>query len=480
MKKPLGCLSTGGIIAGLLTLLLVAGVVLVWGGRLFSPGPLNAQVGGSLGGVQSHAATGGDCAACHTAPWTSTTMSDRCLACHTDVTGQLADAASLHGALKVGADHLPCYSCHPEHKGAAALLTVVDSATFPHDATGYSLKGHRQTSGGAAFTCADCHGSSLANFDVGTCTTCHTGLDAGFMQDHLTAFAAGCLACHDGLDTYGPTFDHNRVAFALAGGHAPLACASCHTGAGTIAELQATPQDCFSCHQKDDAHGGQFGQDCGACHTPADWKQATFDHAKTAFPLVGAHVQVACAQCHVNNVFKGTPTQCVACHAKDDAHNGQFGQDCGACHTADSWQQATFDHSKTAFPLTGAHVQVACAQCHVNNTFQGTPTQCSACHDDPAYHAGLFGTDCASCHTTAAWSPAQFNQSHPFPIDHGTRAAANTCQTCHPDTLQTYTCYGGCHVHQEAEIVARHAREGINNVDNCARCHAGGRGEGGD
>jgi hypothetical protein len=546
MNKPLGCLTAGGLIAGILTVLVVAGILLLWGGRLFSPGSLNAQAGdASVGGVQSHAGIGGRCAACHAAPWGSETMSDRCLACHTDVSPQLQDASSLHGALQVGTDHLSCNDCHPEHRGATAQLTLIDEQAFPHDATGYSLRGHQKRADGAAFTCADCHGAGLAEFDLLTCTTCHTGLDAVFMQDHLAAFGSDCLACHDGLDTYGPSFDHNRVAFALVGKHSALPCADCHTGAATIAELQATPQDCYACHQKDDAHDGQLGQNCAACHTPAGWQEATFDHAKTAFPLTGKHADVACAQCHADNVFQGTPTDCYACHQKDDAHDGQFGTDCAQCHTPADWQKATFDHSQTAFPLvgkhadvacaqchvdnvfqgtpqdcyachqkddahdgqfgtdcarchtpadwqqvtfdhaetafplTGAHLQVACTQCHVNNVFQGTPTDCSACHADPAYHAGLFGTDCASCHTTTAWSPAQFDGPHTFPINHGERGNSS-CQTCHPDRLQAYTCYG-CHEHQQASIVARHREEGITNIQDCVRCHPTGREEeGGD
>jgi hypothetical protein len=480
MKKPLGCLSPGGLIAGLLTVGVVLGAMLLWGGQLFSPGALNAQAGTApLGGVQSHAEISGRCAACHTAPWSSATMSDRCLACHGDVSLQLQDPSSLHGALKVSSDHLACYDCHPEHRGATAQLTFVDPNTFPHDATGYSLQGHKKTASGAAFTCADCHGESLAHFDVAVCASCHRELNAAFMQDHVAAFSLGCLACHDGVDTYGPRFDHNLVAFPLKGKHALLLCANCHTGARSITELQATPQDCYACHQKDDAHDGQFGQDCAGCHTPDSWQQATFDHDKTPFPLVGKHRDVACAQCHINNVFQGTPQDCFSCHQKDDAHSGQFGQDCAQCHTPDDWKQATFDHAQTGFPLTGAHLQVECTQCHVNNVFKGTPTQCSSCHPEPAHHAGLFGIDCVSCHTTDAWSPAQFNGPHTFPINHGERGPS-PCQTCHPDNLQTYTCYG-CHEHQQAEIVARHRAEGIADVQDCVRCHPTGRGEeGGD
>ena len=82
----LGCLSGTGIVTLLLTLLIITGVGLARGGVLFSSGDLNAaRTGSLLGGVASHADTGGRCAACHTAFWERETMSDRCLACHSNL-----------------------------------------------------------------------------------------------------------------------------------------------------------------------------------------------------------------------------------------------------------------------------------------------------------------------------------------------------------------------------------------------------------
>ena len=53
--------------AALIAASVLAGAGLLWGGRLFSPGPLNAEEGGAdVGGVRSHAETGGRCSACQT------------------------------------------------------------------------------------------------------------------------------------------------------------------------------------------------------------------------------------------------------------------------------------------------------------------------------------------------------------------------------------------------------------------------------
>ena len=89
------------------------------------------------------------------------------------------------------------------------------------------------------------------------------------------------------------------------------------------------------------------------------------------------------------------------------------------------------------------------------------------------YHAGLFGIDCEQCHTTTAWQPAKFNGAHTFHINHG---RANTCRTCHPNSLVQYTCY---QCHDQNDVRREHTEEGIRNFSNCMQCHAsGGESEG--
>ncbi len=373
-------------------------------------------------------------------------MADRCTACHADIGAQMRQVATLHGQLQLGGSaNLACYDCHPDHRGAAAALVDMTGRQFPHAGLGFSLQGHEENVNGAAFTCQDCHAADIATFDQKTCTSCHSQMDLVFMQAHLVAYGTNCLACHDGVDRFGPGFSHARFVFTLTGKHAGVACDKCHNRALAVADFAAAPTDCFSCHKATDPHSGQFGQDCAACHSSSGWTPAKFDHDLSAFKLTGAHANVACAQCHVNNVFQGTPTDCYSCHKQHDAHNGQFGTDCSACHRATRWDDVTFDHNKTSFPLTGAHAGVACAQCHVSGEFKGLSAGCVSCHQDPAWHAGAFGTDCASCHTAAAWSPAQFNRSHPsFGEEGGVNHGGATCLTCHPDAVTTFTCLA-CH-----------------------------------
>jgi len=460
-----GCLTPLAIVSALVTLIVIAGSLLLTGSGLFTAGSLNAKRGDSaLGGVFSHADIGNECSRCHPGMFSGKTMDLMCIECHTDVAAQKSDPASLHGVLLK--DGLTCRSCHPDHRGPNAPTTQIDMATFPHNSTGFSLASHNAKS----FTCADCHGADISTFASSTCADCHRKENAVFMQAHSIEYGDTCLACHDGVESLGKKFNHASTNFDLAGKHAELRCAECHNGTRARADFKTATGTCAACHQKDDPHNGQFGAECGSCHSPKAWKPATFDHNLAAFKLDGKHADVACADCHKNNVFKGTPSDCASCHLKDDAHDGQFGTECGSCHSPKAWKPATFDHNLSAFKLDGKHAGVACADCHKNNVYKGTPTQCSACHSEPALHAGMFsGQECSVCHTTNGWSPAQYTGPHSFPMNHGERS--NRCADCHQPTLNQWTCYT---CHNQSEVAAKHREEGIADFTDCLRCHADG------
>ena len=403
-RNRLGCLSGTGLLAALITVLVIAGYAYSRGGLMYRPGPLSAQGDRTLGGVTSHAETGGDCKACHVAPWEPATMSDRCTACHTKITGQMRDSATVHGTFFQNDPALECRQCHPEHRGAEAALTVMDNASFAHEVLGFSLTGHQLTAVRQPFQCNDCHQGDVSTFSLDTCDSCHRQMDLGFMTAHTLSFGTACLDCHDGVDHLGKNFDHNQFAFQLTGNHVGVACVQCHINARSFGDFAITPQDCYSCHYN------------------------------------------------------------------DEPHEGRFGVDCAACHSVDGWSPAAFDHNLSNFPLTGAHVNVACETCHSSGQFQGLSTACVACHAEPAFHAGQFGTDCAGCHGTAAWTPAEYNGQHAFPLNHGGGAS---CATCHPSSFTTYTCYS-CHEHEEGEVREEHLDEGINDFQNCMECHPHG------
>lgn len=463
-NNRLGCLSPSAILASIITLLVIAGFGFFSGSGFFTAGGLNARAGDSLGGVTSHAALGSDCAKCHPVPWGSKTQADLCLGCHAEIAQQLAKPDSLHSQM-LKDQPMACRACHPDHRGPDAPLTDMQSGTFPHEGTGYSLRSHQKQSDGQAIFCSDCHADDITKFDPAVCSTCHQKVNAGFMATHTQAYGTDCMGCHDGIETISKNFDHSLVAFKLDGKHAGQACADCHTTARKAADFKTVSVQCSDCHSKDDAHKGQFGADCGSCHSSAGWQPATFDHNLSAFKLEGEHVDVKCAECHINGVFKGTETACYACHQKDDEHKGKFGQDCSTCHKATGWEPATFDHNLSAFKLEGKHADVECSECHINNVFKGTDTACFSCHQKDDEHKGKFGQDCGACHSVSGWQPATFDHNlSAFKLD---GAHANVeCQKCHLKNVfkGTPTACASCHGDP-----AFHA--GMFSGTACSQCH---------
>ena len=173
-NNRLGCLTGTGIIAALITAVLITVHAFTSGGSIFSPGALSAKSGEMLGGVTSHSEIGRDCKACHTAPWESATMADRCVVCHAEIASDMRNAASLHGKMLHDNPNLSCRHCHTDHRGANAQLTVMESGLFPHEAVGYSLKGHQFTATKQTFVCNDCHHGGISTFASDSCQTCHS------------------------------------------------------------------------------------------------------------------------------------------------------------------------------------------------------------------------------------------------------------------------------------------------------------------
>ena len=380
-SNRLGCLSGTGIVAALVTALVIAGYAYARGGLMYNPGPLSTQGVRTLGGVTSHAETGGECKACHVAPWEPATMADRCTACHTEIAGQMRDIATVHGTLFHQDPNLGCRHCHPEHRGPDAALTAMDGMSFPHEVVGFSLNAHQQTTVGAPFQCDDCHERDITTFALQTCDTCHRQMDAVFMTAHTLSFGSTCLDCHDGVDRFGKNFDHSKFSFQLTGKHVGVACVQCHVNARGFGDFAVTLQDCYSCHHNDDAHNGQYSTECAACHNTSDWQDADFDHNLSNFPLTGAHAGVACESCHSSGQFAGLSTDCASCHGDPVFHAGMFGLNCASCHSTDNWF-ARYDGPHPEISDEGGsgvnHGGASCRDCHTQTLHAAT---CTACHE---------------------------------------------------------------------------------------------------
>jgi len=169
-----------------------------------------------------------------------------------------------------------------------------------------------------------------------------------------------------------------------------------------------------------------FPADCQLCHVGDRWDELKadfrFDHeAETGYPLVGAHARAQCLRCHNDrgpvSVFNARG--CVGCH--EDIHNGDLGPNCTLCHQQNSWvpvRQIEL-HNRTRFPLTGAHLEVACNLCHPGSrvgNFSPTDTECLTCHTrdlaqalNPPHATLGWVNNCQKCHITTAWAHGQVN-----------------------------------------------------------------------
>jgi len=418
------------------------------------------------------------CMDCHTAlTFKFKKSATRCADCHQD----------MHNA-ELGAT---CDRCH------SVTSWLVPDMVQKHSSTRFALVGMHAT-----VPCQECHVNEQKHEYVGLRTDCYgchqRDYDGTTAPSHrASGLGTDCQSCHavnamtwQGVSfAGGGAFDHARTGFPLAGAHASVACTQCHTS-GRFGVL---PTQCYNCHQQDfttansPPHAG-FSTDCTSCHTNTAWHPATFDHnTKTSFPLTGGHQAIAsqCATCHVNNVYAGLSTLCFSCHQQDMLtkattpvpHTG-FPTDCSGCHTTNTgWTPSTFVHA-TVFALVGAHAALACTQCHTSTTtWSTTATTCYGCHQqdfttaNSPLHTG-FVTDCSTCHTTTAWSPATFDHTKntSFPLT-GAHTTVTPCTACHVNNVYaglSTACYS-CHSPQFTAATTPVPHAGF--PTDCSTCH---------
>jgi Zn finger protein HypA/HybF involved in hydrogenase expression len=166
--------------------------------------------------------------------------------------------------------------------------------------------------------------------------------------------------------------------------------------------------------------------------------KSSFDHARTKFPLTGAHAQTSCEACHFNGQFKNTLYACPACH------NG------------DRTIGKPPNHPPTSLKCAGCHETTLFSDIKIIDHLQAS-TKCVACHDGriargkSATHLPT-SAPCADCHHTtlsftvgATANPASLSKpSLPMNFvrrelspgapasgrfDH--RSAIGPCATCH-------------------------------------------------
>lgn len=338
--------------------------------------------------------------------------------------------------------------------------------------------------------CLACHRAGKG-VDPVLCLDCHKALGARLAAGkglHARAGHERCERCHSEHQGAGfalvfwgkagrDAFDHREADWPLVGKHAQLRCAECHRADRldpALAKLEpkldrartflGQPTSCVGCHR--DPHLGALAPAaCTDCHSQTSWKPAGgFDHARTRYPLTGAHLKAPCLKCHAQEAgtaasaektvvlsqFKGQPAPaCARCHA--DVHKGRLGSDCARCHTTERFTTAAvptggFDHERTSYPLRGLHRRVECAKCHTPGRELRIPKfeRCETCHRD--VHLGQLAKaggsgGCVTCHSVDGFTPARYG-----PEEHSRSAfkleaahLAVPCTACHrtvaPSTL---------------------------------------------
>ncbi len=436
-----------------------------------------------LGAKFDHAATGFplsgahatlNCSSCHKGG-TLTAANTSCVSCHLNDFNGTTNPNHVAGGFSQ-----QCSICH--------TTAAWQPASFDHSRTGFPLTGAHAT-----VTCTQCHIGGKYSGTSTACSACHLAdYQKTTNPNHTSvAFPTTCSQCHNTSSWAGAVFNHASTGFTLTGAHATLACSSCHAGA----PLTAANTACSSCHLTDfqkttnpnHASVG-FPTDCSLCHSTTSWAGATFDHSTTGFALTGAHATLACSSCHLGNtVLTSANTACAACHLTDYKNTTNpnhvasgFPQQCDVCHSTTAWSPSSFNHNNTAFPLTGAHTTVACANCHINGVYAGTPTDCYSCHKtdyqgvtNPNHVAAGFPTTCQTCHTTTSWLGATFNHTW-FPFPHKTATQCNDCHT-NPSDYSVFLCTN-CHTQTLTNSQHSGVKGYVWNSANCYSCHKNGGG----
>jgi hypothetical protein len=455
-----------------------------------------------------------DCVACHSnaqKTWSPSSFNHdsfyKLEGAHTAIT----DCAKCHKGGDIKLTPTTCNGCHnadfnktsnPNHVAAGFSTDCVTchtvtkawaGATFDHSF--YPLTGAHAN---VATNCVKCHTSNNYKTTPKDCNSCHNAnFKATTNPNHVAlGISTDCVACHSNAQkTWSPSsFNHDSF-YKLEGAHTAITnCAACHKGG----DIKLTPTTCNGCHNADfnktsnpNHVAAGFSTDCVTCHTVTKaWAGATFDHS--FYPLTGAHANVAtnCVKCHTSNNYKTTPKDCNSCHnanfkATTNPNHVALGisTDCVTCHSTTGWKPSSFNHDNTSFQLNGGHAIIAnnCASCHKTGNLSTAPTDCNSCHNakykattNPNHVSGGFGTDCASCHTTApGWAPSTFDHSKFYVLTGAHISIKNNCTQCHIGGLFTkfpHDC-NNCHnTKYKATTNPNHLALGIST--DCVSCHS--------
>ncbi len=182
-----------------------------------------------------------------------------------------------------------------------------------------------------------------------------------------------------------------------------------------------------------------------------------FDHDSTSFSLDFTHALVDCESCHVQAVFKGTPSHCSGCHSEGtrilarapSLQHIRTTSECELCHKTGIWENVFLvDHLATSGSCFSCHNGVVavgkdpghvnssnlCDDCHQTFFWAGAgfdhtnvTLRCSLCHNGSDAQGKIDGhisssNFCEDCHQPSGWLPVT-------KFDHNSVIGA--CFSCH-------------------------------------------------
>ena len=369
---------------------------------------------------------------------------------------------------------LPCESCHINaiFKGTPRNCATCHIQGSPYNATPKTTT-HIPSSN----NCAACHNTIAFRPDVhfehrevmGSCVSCHHGVQAQGKGPTHPATSQNCAACHSVL-TWNPTttVDHTQIPLAAAG-----FCIICHNGtqaSGKPANHVVTSLECGDCHLTTTWLGANFD------HTGIRTGCATCHNGIKAVGKQGNHMPTTntCESCHTSGIGTKTPnwtpslfdhtqmtvSTCATCHSGSLKISTGFVSgmpmthvppipstiDCAICHgntpSAETW---TVLAASIATLHSGLSV-TNCLMCHAGQSFAGVPSPYipmsisgvspyKAAPLSPPHIPIMVGTDCSACHGAAYQSggfgpaTAMSAAKHAF--------VSTSCNACH-DTGKSF------------------------------------------
>lgn len=179
-------------------------------------------------------------------------------------------------------------------------------------------------------------------------------------------------------------------------------------------------------------------------------------------PLSSAHRSLAgqCASCHTP--LKGVEAKtCLSCHAGTEFGDKQStmfhsqATQCSSCHVEHQGNQGIVQMSHAALldpkNWSGPALQM---QSRKPLATSGATLDCASCHSIRDKHLGLFGADCAPCHSTDSWTIASYR--HPS-------TNSTQCVECHKAPPSHYM--------EHFSMVSQRAAREKARVDQCYSCH---------